>query len=279
MNNEPRTKNQEAKTTNSNPLALPSRLSHNPRVPPKALLSKLSNLLEICAIPRGLALRQKEPAFSRFDLALCLRLRNSGVSPASIVDVGANIGQFALAAAVIWPGASIVSFEPLPEAFATLSATARRHPAITPVQLALADSAGEADFHVTSQTQSSSLLPLGRRHLETYTSIRETGTIRIPVSTLAAELPKHPGPAPRLLKLDVQGAESRVLAGAGPALREFKWILLETATTPMYEGEAVFDDICRQLLPLGFRFETPVHIHLSPAGAIGQFDALFTRHP
>ncbi|GAB4249624.1 MAG: FkbM family methyltransferase [Candidatus Methylacidiphilales bacterium] len=243
----------------------------------ETVLDKISNLCDILRLPGGLSAKLTEQAYSRADLALCYRLKRAGIVPGSILDVGANIGQFALSATLTWPGVPIVSFEPLPDAFASLSTTARRHPAITPVRLALSDAPGETDFHVTNQTQSSSLLPLGRRHLDTYQTIRETGTIRVTVSTLSAELPKHPGPPPRLLKLDVQGAESRVLAGGGISLKEFQWILLETATSPMYEGEVTFDDISRQLQPLGFRFETPVHIHLSPSGTIGQFDALFTR--
>lgn len=243
----------------------------------RRLLVKISNLCEVLQLPHGLKLKLTEPAFCRLDLVVCTRLRASGVFPGSIVDVGANIGQFALAATTIWPGVPIISFEPIPEAFAGLQETARRHPAITPVCAALGASRGRATFHLASHSQSSSLLPLGAPHRSAYTHIRETGTLELEVSTLADELPRYPGPEPRLLKLDVQGYESQVLAGAGAGLRAFRWILLETSSRPMYEGEVPFRRIYQQLEEAGFELLTPTQLHITPGGAIGQFDALFEQ--
>jgi hypothetical protein len=75
--------------------------------------------------------------------------------------------------------------------------------------------------------------------------------------------------------LDVQGFEASVISGAGESLKEFRWIMLETSTRPMYEGEVLFDDLCSILTKSGFKFVSPFHIHFSQNGSIGQFDALF----
>lgn len=240
-------------------------------------IQKLSNLCEMLLLPNGLRLKLCEKSFNLGDFRVCCRLRAAGVMPASVYDVGANVGQFALSAANVWPGIPIFSFEPVPSAFSELEKLASKYQTIRPMPIALGAEPGMAVMHVTNQTQSSSLLKLHRNHLEAYPDIREEETPEVPVSTLAAQLDSLASPAPRLLKLDVQGFEASVLHGAGRALKEFQWILLETSTRPMYEGETLFEELCSILVKSGFRFVAPFHIHFSQSGAVGQFDALFER--
>jgi len=239
------------------------------------IFSKIANLCEMVQLPDALKLKLSESSFNLGDFRVCRRLKNSGVMPASVFDVGANVGQFALSAASVWPKVPVFSFEPVPRAFLELEKLATRFPAIRPISLALGSAVAQAQMHVTNQTQSSSLLRLHKNHLDAYPEIRETESFDVAVSTLAIQLAELTAPAPRLLKLDVQGFESRVLDGAGETLKEFRWILLETATRPMYEGEVLFEPLCAFLAERGFRFVAPFHIHFSQTGAVGQFDALF----
>ncbi|MEL7364229.1 MAG: FkbM family methyltransferase, partial [Bacteroidota bacterium] len=51
-----------------------------------------------------------------------------GLRPKTVIDVGANIGQFARAAAETFPEARVVAFEPLPE----VAQQARQHLADCP---------------------------------------------------------------------------------------------------------------------------------------------------
>jgi FkbM family methyltransferase len=243
----------------------------------RGFLKKISNLCEILTLPGGLLAKLTEPSYSRTDLAVCHRLRLAGIQPGTLVDVGANVGQFAFAAATTWPGVPIYSFEPVPDAYARLQDLARRCPAIHPANRALGSTPGRAEIRVTNQTQSSSLLPLHHHHRELYPDIREATRIDVEVSTLEKESAALQGPPPFFLKLDVQGFESAVLSGAGPFLDRCRWILLETSTRPMYEGEVVFPELCRQLSGHGFSFVSPLHIHFSASGAIGQFDAIFVK--
>src|SRR5215469_14425930 len=63
----------------------------------------------------------------------------------TIVDVGANRGQFAQDALAFFPRAQVISFEPQPFAFKVLEQlAATRGGRITPVNLALGDSEGVA---------------------------------------------------------------------------------------------------------------------------------------
>lgn len=226
----------------------------------------------------GLRLKFGEPAFNLALLQLCVRMRDAGIVPGTVFDVGANIGQFALAATTIFPDATIYSYEPIGSAYAQLKVLAQRHGRIHPKNNALGRTRGTAKIHITSQTTSSSLLKLGERHRHAYPDIVEASQQEVSVTTLSDEVAAQTLNAPMLLKLDVQGFESEVLHGAGDALRQFRWVLLETSTSPMYEGEVLFDAITAFLQKSGFRFVSPLDIHFAPnSGCFGQFDALYER--
>ncbi len=85
-----------------------------------------------------------------------------------VVDIGANVGQFALVARHRWPEARIVSFEPLPACAAQVAALFAGDPRFECRCLALADHAGTKAFHVTGAHDSSSLLPVAPRQVEEF---------------------------------------------------------------------------------------------------------------
>jgi len=243
----------------------------------RLFLSKLSNFLTICQLPKGLRLKFTESSFGLADLQVCASLSQAGLQPRSIYDVGANVGQFALAATTVWPGVPVFSFEPVPSAFEKLTKLSSKHASIRPIRLALGRNPGTVEMNITNYTTSSSLLKLHQNHRNLYPHVAEDTTIQVDVSTVAAQLVHLPVRPPALLKLDVQGFESEVLHGAGGSINQFQWILLETSTSPMYENEVLFQEICVQLLEKGFSFTCPVQIHLTESGAFSQFDALFTN--
>ena len=85
-------------------------------------------------------------------------------------------------------------------------------------------------------------------------------------------------PRPILLKVDTQGYESRVIAGATGLLEQIDLILAETSFCPLYEGEAPFTALVDQLARLGYRFLRPVDALRDPrTGEFVQLDALFAR--
>jgi len=243
----------------------------------KRLIERLGNFLAILGLPRGLGLKLGQKAFNLQDFQLCQRLHRAGLKPATIIDVGANIGQFALSATTFFPEAIIHSYEPVPAAFQELEKLSQHHQAIHPIQCALGASPGTAQLHITSQTQSSSLLPLHTNHRKAYPQVREENQTGVTVRLLSEELERLKPRPPVLLKLDVQGYESEVLRGAGATLPGVEWIILETCTRPMYENEVLFEELCLLLKEKGFHFLTPMDIHFTPTGQPAQFDALFVK--
>jgi FkbM family methyltransferase len=243
------------------------------------ILTKLRNLCEIASHPDSIRLKLKEPALDLATFRLCLRLRNQGINPSIIFDLGANAGQFAIAATTIWPRARIRSYEPLKKLFPLLQAKARAYPRIEPINMALgAQPEADALMYVASQPASSSLLPLGEGLKRAVPGVCETGTERVAVGTLANETAPFAAEGTALLKMDVQGYEQNVLVGAGDSLRFFDWIVFETSCFPLYETESTFPDIFKWLERAGFSFFGPLDLHFTQSdGRLRQFEALFCR--
>ncbi len=80
-----------------------------------------------------------------------------------------------------------------------------------------------------------------------------------------------------LLKLDVQGAERRVLAGAAECLARTSVIMIETNFVSHYEGDDLFGDLGELLGEHGFQFWTMTALFYSPAGQAMWADAVFVR--
>ena len=76
----------------------------------------------------------------------------------TVIDVGANRGQFSLFAARRFPAAELHCFEPLPEALEVLTSTLSAHRRLRVYRVALGASGGTGTFNVATSDDSSSLL-------------------------------------------------------------------------------------------------------------------------
>jgi FkbM family methyltransferase len=202
-----------------------------------------------------------------------------GIRPKTVIDVGANVGQFAVACKKIFLGATVHSFEPLPDCVVKLKQNLATFRGVRVYPIALGERSGEVVFHVNSHSHSSSILALGERHRRVFPNAREIRAIKVPLSTLDFEMEAIPLVGPVMLKLDVQGYEAQVLEGAAKTLRKVDYVLLETSFRPMYEGERTFMEIARAMEERGFEFLRPIAWLIDPRnGEVLQTDALFARH-
>lgn len=170
---------------------------------------------------------------------------------ASVLDVGANKGQFATYARLRWPHARLICFEPLPEPRATLARVTRGQAEIH--ACALGAAAGSGEMHLASRVDSSSLLALGRRQKSLF-GMDETGRLSVPIERLDAVI-TPPLARPSLLKIDVQGFELEVLKGATALLPEIDALYVEASDVELDEGQALHAEIERFLSDAGFRVE------------------------
>ena len=143
-----------------------------------------------------------------------------------IWDVGANAGFYTLAfARLAGTSGRVHAFEPLAENVDHLLAHLRlnRIGNATVVQAALGETEGESGFRVARSNSMGRLAPEATGYL-------------VPTLTIDGFLARHPESRPDLLKIDVEGAESRVLAGGLRCLREFA-----PAIVLSLHGRAQFD--------------------------------------
>jgi FkbM family methyltransferase len=218
------------------------------------------------------------PKFSLTSFRMVDALRRQDIRPRTVIDVGANVGQFTVAAVKLLAPSKLYAFEPLPEVWEKLKRYTAALPQVEAHPLALGEAAGERQFHLNAHSHSSSLLPLGRGHREAFPSAREVGSILIKVSTLDQFFNSLELSPPVLLKLDVQGYEAKVIEGASATLARVRWVVAETSMRPLYDGEPLFLELVEIMARAGFKFLRPVGWLADPRnGEILQLDALFER--
>lgn len=139
----------------------------------------------------------------------------------TVLDIGANIGWFTLVAAKhIGPGGTIHAFEPRPDTFKMLSKTIALNNLSSVVrrwQYALSDEAGELGlaYNLNGVNPGGSFV--------SKSDIPGISMVRVPAVRLDDLLPDV---APDIIKIDVEGAEPLVFAGAINALKRGKPVIL-----------------------------------------------------
>lgn len=173
-----------------------------------------------------------------------------------VIDVGANRGQFAEEILNQIEIARIYSFEPVPEAFDTLSELARSHPQVVPVRKAVSRQNGTAKFFVTASDVGSSLLqPIPGQPSQWLTVTQEVtvATVRLD-EFIRQELPSG-NQTIALLKSDAQGSDLDVLLSAGEFLnpKSIQSILVEINFSSFYTGQQSYHEIFATLDKAGYR--------------------------
>ena len=164
---------------------------------------------------------------------------------ATVIDVGANVGQFASGLREFGFRGEIHSFEPMAAEFAELSRRSANDPRWFVHELGLGDVAGEATVNVSANSVSSSILPMCEEHLLNAPQSSYTGTETIAVDTLDALLERGVFDARgrAVLKVDTQGFERQVLAGGAQVCDWVQGIHIEASCVPLYEGQMLLPEV------------------------------------
>jgi FkbM family methyltransferase len=171
----------------------------------------------------------------------------------TVLDIGANTGQFGALLRRAGFRGRIVSVEPLGDAFAQLSRRAGSDPAWAVERAAVSDHAGAVTINVAGNSVSSSVLPMLERHAAAAPQSQYVRTEEVPATTVDELVVRHSiDPPTALLKVDVQGYEQAVLAGAARTLARFGAVRLELSLVPLYEGQALMHELVGQLAGHGF---------------------------
>ena len=196
-----------------------------------------------------------------------------------VLDVGANVGQYASKLRDSGYSGRIVSFEPYGQAYTQLERTASRDPGWQARRIALGEEAGEVELNVSGNSFSSSLLPIRERHVEIAPDAAYVDREVVPALRLDAIWDELVAAGERVwLKLDVQGFELPVLRGAGERLALTHAVQVELSLTSLYEGDVLWLELGEWLRERGFELVGVEPGHEDPnSGRLIQFDGVFVR--
>jgi FkbM family methyltransferase len=199
----------------------------------------------------------------------------------TIIDVGANTGQFARYISDFFPNARLFCFEPLPEPFKALEAWSNtQNGRVTPFNVAVGDEEEESEMFLHKEhTPSSSLLATTSVTELCYPLTKEQQRITIKQTRLDTVLGQAlQGLTPDILiKLDVQGYENRVIAGGPAVFAQATACILEVNVDTLYEGQASFVELIKMLDALGYRYVGNLDQSYGKDGHCIFFEAVFLR--
>jgi FkbM family methyltransferase len=195
-----------------------------------------------------------------------------------LLDVGANSGQFASEMRGSGYRGRIVSFEPLPAAYRQLTRRAA-HDASWSVaeRCAIGDRTGAVEIHVAGNSTSSSILDMLPDHTAAEPRSSVVGKETVPIHRLD-DIWSASQDDRVLLKIDVQGFERQVLAGAEQALGSCRAVIVEMSLVPLYGNQVLAREIWNILDAKGFdlQFLEPGFRHPQTLQLL-QIDGIFVR--
>jgi FkbM family methyltransferase len=202
------------------------------------------------------------------------------VRPTVVFDVGANIGQYGLSLRKCGFTGRIVSFEAIPSVHDRLSALAAkdRNWLVAPC-CALGRAQGKAVINLANNSVSSSLLPMHETHIQVAPDSKYVGNESVRVERLDDIAPPLlPDTGGLLLKVDTQGYEEEVLAGAERTIGRVIAMQLELSLVPLYRGAPNLRRMLEICDDLGFQLHGLIPgIYDEKSGQLLQMDGLFVR--
>ena len=195
-------------------------------------------------------------------------VRRLGIEFETIIDVGVAFGSPGLYRAC--PAAKFYLVEPVPSAKAHLDKLAQELGAEV-FNVAAGATDGEMTFFVHPDTSGSSAF----RQWEGADLDGEE--VVVPVRRLDAIIPR-PVARPALLKIDTQGAELDVLAGAAELLNDIDMLIIEVSFHEFRKGAPEFHHIVQRMTELGYVCYEVLEGHYRAIdGALAQEDLVFIR--
>ena len=129
----------------------------------------------------------------------------------TVLDIGANTGQFAKMVHKILPHATIFSFEPIEECYNKLVENMTNVPKFHAFNYALGDTDSDVEMHINKFTPSSSFLPMADLHIRAYPYTAKTHGEKVRIRQLDIVARELPLDGNVLVKIDVQGYEDKVI--------------------------------------------------------------------
>lgn len=172
----------------------------------------------------------------------------------TIIDVGANIGQYGGYMRSLGFKGRIISFEPMKSAFDKLESYSRKDPLWEVHNCSLGERDGKATINISENSVSSSLLNNLPVLTENAPQAKFITTEEIEIKKLDSVFEGLNLTGKNIyLKIDTQGYEDKVLQGAENTLKHITGLQIEMSLIPSYEGSSDFKTLSATLESSGFK--------------------------
>jgi FkbM family methyltransferase len=200
----------------------------------------------------------------------------------TVLDVGANVGRFALEISQYLPTASIYSFEPQKHEYLLLNRNCSHLKNFKAFDVGLGDFNGSSAIHKCSYSPSTSMLRMTSLHRESFPDLKDAThtSEEINVSKLDDIVIKGQVVLKDniLIKVDVQGFEDKVIAGGIHTFQKAKVVIIEVCFQELYAGQPLFPEIYSFLTVMGFSYKGDINACYNEKNGMPIFsDAIFIR--
>lgn len=230
-------------------------------------------------------LKNQTKALKEFaNLQIVWILKNYGVE--CVLDVGANIGQYASSLREHGYEGQIVSFEPVPEYHAKLLERSAPDPRWHVIPAALGTYDGEIQMRVQGQT-SSALTTSSNYGVENFKSLAkhandELTTVKVNrldsiLGGILDSIGVDSGATRIYLKLDTQGFDLEAFRGAGTYLDSIVAMQSELAVIKIYEGMPGMADALNEYQKAGFQISGIFPVTVHKGGRVVEFDGILVK--
>lgn len=192
---------------------------------------------------------------------LFLSLIQGGFAPRCIIDVGANRGIWTRAALKFFPHAKFVMVEPQAELKRYSNDLLQANGQVTWITAGVADEKGTFPFHMSHRDDSGSFV-------EGWSAPPADGqaTVDVEVTTLNEIARRYCPEGADIVKIDAEGLDLKVLAGASELLGKTDVFFVEAAVFPRAEN-SLAEVVCR-MTAAGYRTVEVTDVNRSPRHGI-----------
>jgi FkbM family methyltransferase len=194
----------------------------------------------------------------------------------TVLDIGANKGQFLLEAIKWHPGACLFAFEPLESERVLMEYALAGLPRLTIFPIALGHEDSTVPFHVSSSADCSSILEQTPLQVKSFPGTQSAAQVDIAVRRLDHVLDRSALVGTVICKIDVQGFELNVLRGFGNLLDAVDYLIVELTNIPFYDGAPNSADVIAFLAARSFKIMGIYNTYMKHGVSV-QADFLFGR--
>lgn len=198
----------------------------------------------------------------------------------TLLDIGANTGQYAMKMRELGYKNRIISFEPLNGAFMVLKENSLKDDNWIVNNYALGDQNCKTFINVAGNSFSSSILNMLPNHIKYAPNSKYVSQQEIDIKKLDTIFNNFCNKKEKvMLKIDTQGYEKNVINGAIESLKTIKIVQLEMSIVQLYENEILFIEMIEYLKKLGFMLFSLENGFSNPAtGQLLQVDGIFVNN-